>query len=165
MAWTPLVLPDLVHEVIEQLQFMAKRKEQHLRLSYSHDLLTMVGDHDRLQQIVLNLVHNALKFTPEKGTVSVKVFCDTPTTLMITVSDTGPGIPEETLRNLFEPFFQVPQGYEPHTMGLGLGLAIVKNLVDLHGGTITVESKMGKGSTFRVSLPTRPLKESNYPPL
>jgi len=163
MVWTPVALPELLHEVLEQLQLMARPKGQTLRLTCPHDSLTIMGDHDRLQQIVTNLVHNALKFSPEKGTVSVELCRDSLTTIMIVVSDTGPGIPDHVLSNLFEPFFQAHRGGDRATKGLGLGLTIVKNLVDLHGGSITVESQMGKGTTFRVTLPREQISTPDPP--
>ncbi len=150
---TRVVLPELLHEVLEQLQLMAKPKGQTLRLTCSHHSLAIVGDNDRLQQVATNLIHNALKFTPEKGTISVELHQDGPTTIMMVVSDTGPGIPEHVLGNLFEPFFQAHREFDSGSRGLGLGLSIVKNLVDLHGGSIAVESQLGKGTTFRVRFP------------
>ena len=156
MVWTQVALPELVHEIIEQLQFMAQKKEQHLTVICHNDQLTMVGDQDRLQQIVTNLAHNALKFTPEEGTVSLGVFSESPSSIVLEVSDTGPGIPAESLSNLFDPFFQAHNDHEVGVKGLGLGLAIVKNLVSLHGGTIEVKSTLGEGTTFRVTLPSEP---------
>ena len=157
MVQTRVALPELLHEVLEQLQLMARPKGQTLRLTCSHDCLTVMGDPDRLQQIVTNLIHNALKFTPEKGTVSVELRQESPTTIMMVVSDTGPGIPDQVLCNLFEPFFQAHREVDCGTRGLGLGLTIVKNLVDLHGGSIAVESQLRKGTTFRVTLPRDPI--------
>ena len=156
MVWTQVALPELVYEITEQLQFMAQAKEQHLQVICHNDQLTMVGDQDRLQQIVTNLAHNALKFTPEKGTVKIGIFSEGPSSRVMEISDTGPGIPSESLSNLFDPFFQAHNDHEVGVKGLGLGLAIVKNLVSLHGGTITVKSTVGEGTTFRVALPTEP---------
>ena len=156
MVWAQVALPELVQEITEQLQFMAQKKEQHLKVICDNHQLTMVGDQDRLQQIVTNLAHNALKFTPEEGTVSIGVFSESPNSIVIEVSDTGPGIPAESLSNLFDPFFQAHNDHEVGVKGLGLGLAIVKNLVSLHGGNIEVKSTLGQGTTFRVTLPTEP---------
>jgi signal transduction histidine kinase len=160
-------LTELLQEVLEQLQIMARPKGQNLQLTCPPDTFTIVGDHDRLQQIVTNLIHNALKFTPEKGTVSVELCRNSLTTIMLVVSDTGPGIPAHVLSNLFEPFFQVHREVDRENRGLGLGLTIVKNLVGLHGGSITVESQLGKGTTFRVSLPREPISilDSQHPRL
>ena len=154
MVQTRVALPKLLHEALEQLQLLARPKGQTLRLTCSHDSLTIMGDYDRLLQIATNLIHNALKFTPEKGKVSVELHQDSPTTIVMMVSDTGPGIPDHVLPNLFEPFFQAHREDDGGSRGLGLGLSIVKNLVDLHGGTIAVESQLGKGTSFRVTFPT-----------
>ena len=154
MAWTQVSLPELVREVAEQLQFIAQSKEQNLEVLCPDDSLITIGDRDRLQQIVTNLTQNALKFTPEKGTISIALTRLDSKCIVMGVSDTGPGIPDESLSNLFEPFFQAQQDHDTGVKGLGLGLAIVKNLVDLHKGTITVESTLGEGTTFRVTLPT-----------
>lgn len=154
MVWTQVSLPKLVHEVTEQLQFLAQDKEQNLRVVCPDDQLTMVGDQDRLHQIVTNLAHNALKFSPNKGTVTIELCQEGLNRIVIKVSDTGPGIPSQALAKLFEPFFQAHNDHDLGVKGLGLGLAIVKNLVDLHRGTITVESTLGEGTTFRVTLPT-----------
>ena len=153
LVQTRVILPELLHEVLEQLQLMARPKGQTLRLTCSDKSLSLVGDYDRLQQIATNLIHNALKFSPEKGIISVELHHAGFTTIEMVVSDTGPGIPEHVLGNLFEPFFQVHREVEGESRGLGLGLSIVKNLVDLHGGSIAVESQLGNGTTFRVTFP------------
>ena len=154
---TWVALPALLQEVLEQLQVIAGSRRLTLRLTSPRGSLTMNGDRDRLQQIMTNLIHNALKFTPEKGTVSVEVGQESLTTLVIAVSDTGPGISDQALCRLFEPFFQAHRGVDTASRGLGLGLNIVKSLIDLHGGNIEVESQLGQGTTFRVTLPKEPI--------
>ena len=153
MAFTEVSLPSLIREVIEQFQLMAQGKHLDLQGRYPQEDLVVRGDHDRLHQIVTNLVHNALKFTPERGTVQVELLQISPETIGLTVSDTGAGIPTDALTRLFEPFFQAHRDHGIGTQGLGLGLSIVKTLIDLHGGTITVHSDVGKGTTFQVHLP------------
>lgn len=113
----------------------------------------VTGDAERLQQIVWNLLSNAVKFTPRGGSVVVRVHGDA-TSTAIEVADTGVGIKPEFLPHVFERFRQADGGTTRSYGGLGLGLAIVKHLVELHGGTITVESEgAGKGTVFRVRLP------------
>ena len=112
MAWTQVSLLELVREVTEQLQFIAQSKEQTLKVLCPNDSLSMIGDRDRLQQIVTNLAHNALKFTPERGTVSIELTQENSTGITMRISDTGPGIPDEALSNLFEPFFQAQQDHD-----------------------------------------------------
>ncbi len=116
---------------------------------------SMVGDADRLQQVVWNLLSNAVKFTPRGGKVTIGVH-RRDSQLAITVSDTGNGISEEFLPSVFERFRQADSGSNRTFGGLGLGLAIVRHLVELHGGTVEAASAgEGKGSTFVVQLPIR----------
>jgi signal transduction histidine kinase len=118
------------------------------------------GDESRLHQIVLNLLFNAIKFTPEGG--SVEVCVNSHATAQgqeaeLTVSDTGKGIAPEFLPHVFEQFRQEEESHSRSQGGLGLGLYIVRELVGLHGGTIQAESDgAGKGATFRVRLPVEP---------
>jgi signal transduction histidine kinase/CheY-like chemotaxis protein len=111
------------------------------------------GDRTRIAQCLGNLLHNALKFTPAGGTVSVSLFPDDPYAA-IEVSDTGPGIPPELLPKLFEAFSQGPQNLARMQGGLGLGLALVRGLAQLHGGDVSARSRgIGKGATFVLRLP------------
>ena len=117
----------------------------------------IIGDDLRLQQILSNLVGNALKFT-EKGSVTIsaqKIQISRPdkTSILFIVSDTGAGIPDEQLNKLFESFTQASEGYTREHQGVGLGLAICKQLVTLMNGSISIESHMGIGSSFYVSIP------------
>lgn len=116
------------------------------------------GDVRRLQQILMNLVSNAIKFTP-RGGVTVRIYRSGPETWVLEVSDTGPGIPAEAHSYIFEPFRQVEGAPVRRQGGSGLGLAIVKHLVTMMDGHIAVESQLGRGSTFRVTLPLSREKE------
>jgi two-component system CheB/CheR fusion protein len=111
------------------------------------------GDPHRLQQIMWNLVSNAVKFTPRRGRVTVTLEC-TGASCRIAVTDTGDGIPAELLPFVFDRFRQAQAVKTTPNRGLGLGLAIVKQLVELHGGSVGVESEgEGHGATFTVTLP------------
>jgi len=156
MVWEPVSLSAIIQDVVDQLQLMAQSHEQHLEVRNCHETATVIGDKDRLHQVMTNLVHNALKFTPRKGAVHLEVH-SRPPLVIVMVADTGPGIASDALPHLFNPFFQAHRDQEIGTKGLGLGLAIVKHLVDLHQGSITVQSELGQGTTFRVALPTQPL--------
>jgi signal transduction histidine kinase len=127
-----------------------------VRLTVEHgpeDVLELVGDADRLQQVIWNLVSNAVKFTPSEGSVSVRVE-RRQNAIQIVVRDTGTGIAREHLPFIFERFRQVDSSTTRQYGGLGLGLAIVRHLVELHGGSVTAESRgLGHGSTFTVQLP------------
>ncbi|WP_447599809.1 ATP-binding protein [Nitrospira sp. Nam80] len=156
-------LPALVSEVIEQIRPLAYAKE--IRLHYhavAPDIMVR-ADADRVSQIVTNLLDNAIKYTDEGGTVAVVIGAASAGIATVSVTDTGQGIPRDALDKLFDPFFRVDQQERNHSKGLGLGLAIVKELVELHGGTITVESEVGKGSTFEFSLPLATRNELGAP--
>jgi len=118
----------------------------------------LLGDPQRLHQIVVNLVSNALKFT-EQGQVDVRIYNHDPERWAIDVSDTGPGIPPEAQTYIFEAFRQV-EGEKPRNhSGFGLGLSIVKQLTTLMGGEVKLESELGHGSTFTVMMPFSPTQE------
>src|SRR5262249_16139422 len=110
------------------------------------------------------LVENAIKYTPAGGHVTVELSRAEPAFAKVSVIDDGPGIPEEALDKLFDPFFRVRQTARLATKGLGLGLSITKYLVELHGGTLSVTSELGKGSRFDCTLPLRPTVEKRAVP-
>jgi PAS domain S-box-containing protein len=112
------------------------------------------GDPHRLRPVVENLVSNAIKFTPPGGSVTISTSGDGEVA-EVAVSDTGIGIPPEDRGRLFERLFRAAEAERRHIQGTGLGLTIVKAIVDAHGGTITVDSEVGKGATFRVRLPVQ----------
>lgn len=112
----------------------------------------LYGDKYRLIQVFYNLVGNSIKFTEEAGFVTIFAYCDKET-VCIGVKDTGIGIPEDMLEHIFQPFEQVEQGFSKNFDGLGLGLSISNDIITGHQGCITVESHIGNGSVFTVSLP------------
>jgi signal transduction histidine kinase len=126
-------------------------KEAHRH--YIPNRILLGGDPDRLHQIVTNLVHNAHKFTPDHGRILVTASPEPPNHILLSIADSGPGIPQEALPRLFQAFYQAHRRPEIGTEGLGLGLSIVKQLVELHGATITVESTVGVGTTFHIRFP------------
>jgi signal transduction histidine kinase len=129
-------------------------QERDIRLSYrSRGDARLVADSNRLAQVIDNLLSNALKFTPEGGSVDVSVRAELGS-IVIEVSDTGIGIAEAEQSKLFTPFFRADSAVEHSIAGTGLGLSIVKGIVEAHGGTITLSSRVPDGSTFRVDLPT-----------
>ena len=116
-------------------------------------------DHDKIEKILTNLISNAFKFTSESGSIRVDIQFyessapNTTDSVEIKVSDSGKGIPEEMLDKIFDRFYRVSDSDTSESEGTGLGLALTKELVDLYRGSITVESKPGKGSTFTINLP------------
>jgi cell cycle sensor histidine kinase DivJ len=111
-----------------------------------------MADRRALNQILINLVSNAIKFTPRGGRVSVSALCDGPK-LVVAVEDTGVGIGEADLARVGEAFFQARGAYDRRHDGTGLGLSIVKGLVRLHGGEVDISSRLGKGTRVIVRLP------------
>lgn len=116
--------------------------------------IVIYADPDLLQQVVLNLLHNAINYTPEGGKIYIRI-CQDKNGVHLQVEDTGMGIPEEAIQRIFERFYRVDRARSRHTGGTGLGLSIVKHIVEAHKGTIHVTSKVGKGSVFSVTLPQK----------
>lgn len=138
-------------EVIEQVRPMANTKG--LRLECLGPDISVRADTDRLSQILTNLIDNAIKYTSEGGTVCVRIAQEGPHFAKITVSDTGQGIPPEDVPKLFNPFFRASHHERSQIKGLGLGLSITKELVELHGGEVSVRSELGKGTDFHFTIP------------
>jgi heavy metal sensor kinase len=136
-------------DVFEQTKMLARPKNITIQFSVPKNIiLTMKADAVHLRRLFFNLIDNALKFTPAGGQVRLKARTDG-TRIIVSVSDTGPGIPEEDLPKIFERFFSG----DHEAGGSGLGLSIAKSIAHVHGGDIEVESHLGQGSTFIVSLP------------
>lgn len=148
---------EVVHNVRTAMEPLATEKKLALKVTLPPDLPAAFGDERRINQVLLNLVGNAIKFT-EAGEVKVQIAASDGA-LVISVSDTGPGIPEADQQKIFEEFQQAGSGMRTKG-GTGLGLAIAKRIVELHGGRIWVESSMGKGSTFWFTLPVRVERET-----
>jgi len=149
-----LWLFDLVDEVVSLLRPIAASKQLTFEVVCHDPTIQVVADRDKLIQVMTNLTDNAIKFTPAGGKITVAIKRVDPDRVMITVTDTGEGIPADVIPHLFQPFYQASRQPGTHAKGLGLGLSITKTLVELHGGTISVTSEVGKGSVFCVLLPT-----------
>lgn len=154
----PVDLAGLAETVTELMATRAQGKGLEIACSVAPDLpARVIGDRNRLRQILLNLVGNAVKFT-DSGGVGIRI-ARTGGQLEITVADTGPGIPTERLEAIFEEFEQADSSPARRHEGTGLGLAIVRRLVGLMQGTVTVESQPGEGALFRIRLPLRPVAD------
>ncbi len=152
LALRPVSLLDLVTEVLESLQALAREKSLTLEVRHA-DLLPMIhGDRDKLHQILTNLIQNAIKFTPPGGAVLVESLVQDDQFVQVSVTDTGCGIRPEDLTKVFEKFYR-GESTRTDARGAGLGLAIVKSLVELHGGRIWVDSVPGAGSRFFFIIP------------
>ena len=157
LAIEAYAVPAVVHSVVSATESLAKAKGLTLATDVPKDLPLGSGDERRLTQVILNLVGNAIKFT-DKGSVVIAVTCANGR-FDLAVSDTGPGIAEADQARIFEEFQQVDNSNTRRKGGTGLGLSISKKIVELHGGAITVESELGKGSTFHVVLPVSVAQE------
>lgn len=148
-------LPNFMDDIIDFVKKPAEKK----RISLSrHDMpssLTVRADRSYLEQILINLLDNAIKYTPEGGRVTVSAVEKDSKDIQFSIEDNGIGIPKEDLSRIFERFYRVDKGRSKELGGTGLGLSIVKHLVQAHGGRVWVESQLGKGSTFYFTLPTR----------
>jgi signal transduction histidine kinase/DNA-binding response OmpR family regulator len=149
----PLDLNDLVRRLAEEVRPTLDRHE--LRVTAGPTPARVLGDELRLHEVLQNLVHNALKYSPNGGEVEIVVGQSNGWAWM-TVRDQGIGIPAEALPNLFRRFYRAPNAQDQQIGGIGLGLYVVNELVSLHGGVIEVESEVGKGSAFTVRLPAAP---------
>lgn len=153
---------DLRHFLDEfevSFEALAVQNEIDFHVSVGGDLPeTIDGDSDRLNEVFGNLLANAFKFTPRGGRIILRAGSvpGREPGVGIEASDTGVGIPPEQLPRIFEKFYQVDNEVQPRSLGTGLGLAIAKEIVEAHGGTITAESTVGKGTSFRVFLPLQP---------
>jgi signal transduction histidine kinase len=150
---TEYAIESVVETVRSATESLAQNKKLALKTEVAKSLPIGLGDEQRLTQVLLNLVGNAIKFT---DTGEVRVTAKTVNGhFNVSVTDTGPGIPEEHQARIFEQFHQVDSSNTKAKGGTGLGLAIAKQIVEMHGGRIWVESTFGKGSTFQMELPTR----------
>ncbi|MBI4509840.1 MAG: MASE1 domain-containing protein [Deltaproteobacteria bacterium] len=145
----PCVAPDLVEEALRALQPLTAEKNIQLEAQVEANGAKVSGDRERIQQVFSNLVGNSIKFTPPEGRISIKAFVRGER-VVFSVSDNGPGIPEQDLPRIFDRYFRSPSG---ERRGAGLGLFIAKGIVLAHGGRIWAESKLGAGSTFYFDLP------------
>jgi len=148
-------LVTFAHETTRSFEPMAERNGVHLHFRAAPDRVPSTFDPEKLRSVVGNLIENALEYTPEDGTVLVRVERPDEETAALCVSDTGPGIPDDELPRLFDRFHQGENAQRGRSDGSGLGLALAKELAELHGGTIEVESTPEMGSTFTVRLPIR----------
>jgi signal transduction histidine kinase len=147
-------LPSAISNAMTLIRERAQRHSIHLGLDVDQRLGDFQADERKFKQILLNLLSNAVKFTPDGGRVDVSAKLDT-TSVAIAVKDNGIGIAPEDHAAVFEEFKQVGRDYTRKAEGTGLGLALAKRFVELHGGEISLVSKLGEGATFTVTLPIR----------
>jgi two-component system phosphate regulon sensor histidine kinase PhoR len=155
-------ISDAIEEVLPVIKEPAAKKGQTIEVSVPPDLPHVLADTERINQVLVNLLNNAIKFTPEGGriTISVRVVPGS-SMIEVAVSDNGVGIPRKDLPRIFERFYRVDKARSRELGGTGLGLAIVKHIVEAHGGKVWVESTLGQGSTFTFTLPTEKFTDIN----
>lgn len=147
----PIHLEGLVRECMEILRPQAGSEGVTLEIAVEEGLTPVQGDRNQIKRLLLNLINNAIKYNHESGWVNVSLQRGD-RSVLIKVIDSGRGIPPEALKNLFDRFYRVPD-QESRVAGTGLGLAIAKKIVLNHGGTISVDSELEKGTTFSIKLP------------
>ena len=146
-----LSIGDLVEENAHRLNAMVRKRNQTLDVDIQSPCETE-ADRGKLNQIIYNLMENAIKYTQDGGEIRVAL-AEQDGNAVLTVQDNGPGIPKDALPHLFERFYRVDKARSRETGGTGLGLSIVKQLINLHGGSVRVESEEGSGSTFIAEIP------------
>jgi two-component system phosphate regulon sensor histidine kinase PhoR len=150
----PVSIGRVVNQAVARLEPQANKKGLSLTADVPANLPVVIGDEEHLERVVVNLVQNALKFTPPGGRVSVRARA-ADGSIHVSVSDTGEGIFPEDLNRVFERFYKADRARE--SGGTGLGLAVAKHTVEAHGGSIAAESEPGRGATFTFTLPVGPL--------
>jgi signal transduction histidine kinase len=152
----PIELRAFLDELATSFEALAVQNDIDFRVETSESLSpTMIGDPDRLNEVVGNLLSNAFKFTPRNGSILLRAE-SRDGAVQIEVEDTGVGIPDDHILKVFDKFYQVDNVAQPKSIGSGLGLAIAREIVEAHQGMISAESRVGEGTTFRVMLPQRP---------
>jgi signal transduction histidine kinase len=151
----PVDIKSLILGTCLQITPVLRSKKQKLNTEMPDSMPIIRGDGQRLEQVMLNLMTNAAKFTPEEGNILIRARNEN-ASIVIDVQDNGIGISSEEIPRLFKPYSRLSSDRQRHP-GLGLGLALAKQVVELHGGKIWVESEPGKGSTFSFSLPQPPV--------
>jgi signal transduction histidine kinase/ligand-binding sensor domain-containing protein/DNA-binding response OmpR family regulator len=163
IEWAQGDVIDFIKRIFSNFENYAERRKIDLTFKTSVPQLITFFDSDKLDKVIFNLLSNAFKYTPDNGSISLKVDISSPIQVTdhdkdieyfeIRITDSGVGIPEESIRNIFKPFHQVKKNKPIGSAGSGIGLSLAKELVDLHKGQISVESVVDKGSTFTVKLP------------
>lgn len=145
-------LKEIAKKAVEMFKPDLKKKKIETEVNIPADFPRIIANKDMLEQVLINLLDNALKFNKEGGKITITAE-EQQASLKITVKDTGFGIPAEDQPRIFERFYRVDKGRSRETGGTGLGLSIVKHIIGLHGGTVGVESRLNEGSAFYFTLP------------
>lgn len=147
-----------LNEIIENTKSYAKEKGLKITLKSKNKKIITAFDEDKLTRAILNIISNALKFTPRGGRISIDVKKKAEY-IYIVIEDTGIGIPEDKIDSIFERFVQADSTTTRNHEGIGIGLSIANSIVNLHDGEISVKSELGKGSVFKIMLPVKTVEE------
>jgi len=142
---------EMIQPAAERMRIQAERSGLSLTVDCPEDLPRVLVDRGRMEQVLVNLIHNAIKFTPPGGSIQVRAWAQDKD-VVLAIADTGTGIADEDLQRIFERFYKADRARSGG--GTGLGLSIARHLVESHGGRIWAESEVGKGSTFFIAIPT-----------
>jgi signal transduction histidine kinase len=151
--FAPTDVARVVREVIESYRFQIEQQGFALQVEVDEDLPHVPADEEALGQALINLVNNAIKYSRESKTIHIGVRREGSKAVLVSVTDTGIGIPRGEQKKIFEKFFRGEDSLVHETKGSGLGLALVRHIMEAHGGQVEVESTPGKGSTFTLVLP------------
>ena len=151
MTQIPSDLKHIVEETVDLMSVIAKDKQIGISSDLPEDTQSVFVDPSQIKRVFINLINNAIKFTPPKGKINIKCR-KIDDKIQIDITDTGCGIPEEAVEKIFEEFYRVDNSINQEVKGTGLGLALVKNIIEAHKGKIWVKSKAGAGSTFSFTL-------------
>lgn len=154
---TNVNIVSLIENIVESISEYVNSKHLKIIFDTNAEEKIMACDQDKIERVMLNLISNAIKFSNTEGQIFVNLICRDDT-VEISVKDTGIGIEKRNLDNIFKKFFQENKNLHRNTEGTGIGLSLIKSLVELHGGKISVESQVNKGSTFKVVLPAKTIK-------
>jgi two-component system phosphate regulon sensor histidine kinase PhoR len=146
----PVSIAEVIEQAVQRLKAQADRAGLGMDVGMPGDLPRVTADRDRIEQVLVNLIHNAIKFTPTGGNIRISAKSEN-STVVISVADSGVGIPADDLTRIFERFYKADKARSGG--GTGLGLSISKHIVEAHGGRIWAESVEGQGSTFHLTLP------------
>lgn len=159
LTMEPIVFAQLIHDVLDQMAFIADKKSITFKRTLEEDCI-VYGDSDRLQQVIRNLLDNAIHYTPSGKSISIELQVHQGVA-ELKVTDEGSGIPKEDLPHVSERFYRVNKARTRKDGGSGLGLAIVYQIIKKHHGTFDIQSEPGFGTTAIIQLPNAPFNESS----
>ncbi|MDP4151836.1 MAG: ATP-binding protein [Bacillota bacterium] len=152
LRFDELDIKDIANAAYEAMLIEAHKRSQKLTFSYEENILPVFGDKQRIEQVIINILSNAIKYTPDGGLIDMSIRSEDHFAVL-DIKDNGIGIPAEDLPRIFERFYRVDKARSREMGGTGLGLAIAKDIITEHGGTISIDSKFGSGTTVTIKMP------------